>query len=298
MAYFSALISGISVGCLYALVALGYNLVYNATSVFNFAQGDLVSFGGLMMYFLIVTHSWSIGAVIVPVVLAVAIVAFIQERVSIAPVTRRGDASLAWVITTLGASVILENVFQLMFGSQETQVPALAGSAHNSTAFTLWHAPVTYTNLIIVLTAVACAGGLEVWSRITLTGKAWRATSEDRMAAQVRGINVRRVGILAFIVAGAVSGIAGIVTVPSTGATWGAGANYALLGFVAIALGGFGSQLGAVVGGILLGVVIQELQTWVNPSTPLVSAFALGVLLITLMARPTGLLGYRQEREV
>src|ERR1700678_4387449 len=102
MAYFSALISGISVGCLYALIALGYNLVYNATSVFNFAQGDLVTLGGLITYTLLVTRQWAAIAIVLPVVIAVALVALLQERITIAPLLRRGDTSLAWVITTLG----------------------------------------------------------------------------------------------------------------------------------------------------------------------------------------------------
>ena len=292
MTYLTALITGIATGCLYALVALGYNLVYNATSVFNFAQGDLVTLGGLITYTLLVTRNWTAIAVVLPVVIAVALVGLLQERVSIAPLLRRGDTSLAWVITTLGASVVLQNVFQLIWGSQSKPVPALISGG----PFYIWHAPLTYSNALIIGVAFACAIGLEVWSRITLAGKAWRATSEDRQAALVRGVNVRRVGSISFLVAGVVSGLGGMVTVPVTSAVFNSGSNLALYGFVAIAIGGFGNQLGALVGGIVLGVVEAELLLWVNPT--LSDAIALGVLLVVLMVRPTGLLGYRREREV
>ncbi|HVX21429.1 MAG TPA: branched-chain amino acid ABC transporter permease [Acidimicrobiales bacterium] len=292
MIYVTALISGVATGCLYALIALGYNLVYSATSVFNFAQGDLVSLGGLFTYSLIVTRHWTPLAVVIPVVVLVAVVGLFQERLSIAPLTRHGDTSLAWVITTLGASVILENVFQLVWGSTSHPVPALISGG----PIMIGRSPLTYTNAVIIGAAVVCAVGLELWSRLTLTGQAWRATSEDSQAAQIRGINVRRVAAMSFVLAGVISGLAGFVTVPQTSAAFDSGSNLALFGFVAIAIGGFGNQLGALVGGVILGVVEAEALLYASPN--FTNAIAMGALLLVLLLRPTGLLGYRREREV
>jgi branched-chain amino acid transport system permease protein len=290
--YATALAAGLAVGCMYGLVALGYNLVYNATSVFNFAQGDFVALGGLLAYSLLVTRHWRVLLAVLPVVGAVGLVSLIQERVSIAPLLRRGESSMGWVITTLGASVVLQNLLQLIWGSQSQPVPALVPGG----PLRLWSVPVPYSNLVIVVVAVLCAVGLEVWSRRTLAGKAWAATAEDREAAAVRGIHVRRVGALSFLVAGLVSGLAGFVTVPVTSAVFDSGASLALQGFVAIAIGGFGSQLGALAGGVILGVVQAEALLYLDPSYR--NIVALGLLLVVLLARPTGLFGYRREREV
>ena len=290
--YASALFAGIAVGCTYALVALGYNLVYNATGVFNFAQGDFVALGGLLTYSLLVTRHWNVLLVVAPVVGAVALVGLLQERISIAPLLRRGETSMGWVITTLGASVVLQNLMQLIWGSQSAPVPALIPGG----PVRLGRVPVPYSNIVIVVAAVACAVGLEVWSRRTLAGKAWMATAEDRDVALVRGIHVRRIGAVSFLVAGLVSGLAGLVTVPVTSAVFDSGAVLALQGFVAIAIGGFGNQLGALVGGVTLGVVQSEALLFLGPSYR--NIVALVLLVIVLLARPTGLFGYRREREV
>lgn len=290
--YITALLVGVAVGCMYALVALGYNLIYNATSVFNFAQGDLVALGGLLAYTFLVSRAWPALLAVVPIVVLVGLVGWVQERVSIAPILRRGEESMGWVITTLGASVVLENVYQLIWGSQSKPVPNLVGGG----PLLVWHSPVAYANIIIVVTAVICACGLEIWSRTTLVGRAWLATAEDRDAAVARGINVKRVGAASFVLAGMVSGLAGFVTVPNTSAVFDIGGTLALSGFVAIAIGGFGNQLGALLGGVILGVVQSEALLFLDPAYR--DIVALGLLLAVLLFRPTGLLGYRREREV
>jgi branched-chain amino acid transport system permease protein len=288
----TALLVGVAVGCMYALVALGYNIIYNATSVFNFAQGDLVALGGLLTYSFLVSHQWAALAAVVPVVVVVGFVGWVQERLSIAPLVKRGEESMAWVITTLGASVVLQNLYQLIWGSQSQPVPDLI----NGGPLVIWRSPLSYANIIVIITAVICAVGLEVWSRSTLAGRAWLATSEDRDAAIARGINVKQVGAASFIVAGMVSGLAGFVTVPSTSAVFDIGGTLALSGFVAIAIGGFGNQLGALFGGIILGVVQSVSLLFLDPDYR--DIVSLILLLGVLLIRPTGLFGYRRERVV
>jgi branched-chain amino acid transport system permease protein len=290
--YITAIVVGIGTGCMYALIALSYNLIFNATGVFNLAQGDLLTLGGLLAYSLLVTHNLAVLLVVVPVALGVAAVGFLQERLTIAPLVKRGETSFGWIITTLGASVVLENIFQLTWGSQPKPVPNLI----SRTTIHLWNTPIAVSNLLITAVAIAIAAGLELWSRKTLAGNAWMATSEDGQAAILRGINVRRVGSIAFVVAGGISGLGGLITAPVTSAVFNAGALLSLYGFVAIVIGGFGSQAGALVGGIILGIVEAEALLFLDAGWS--DVIALAVLLIVLMVRPTGLFGYRQEREV
>ena len=290
--YLTALLVGVAIGCMYALVALGYNLIYNATAVFNFAQGDLVALGGLLTYSFLVSRHWSALAAVVPVVLVVGAVGLVQERVSIAPIVRRGEESMGWVITTLGASVVLENLYQLAWGSQSRPVPDLIKGG----PLVIWHSPLTYANIVVIVVAIGCAGGLEIWSRTTLVGRAWLATAEDRDAAIARGIDVRRIGAASFVVAGMVSGLAGFATVPNTSAVFDIGGSLALQGFVAIAIGGFGNQLGALIGGVVLGIVQSESLVFIDPNYR--DIISLGLLLVVLLVRPTGLFGHRREREV
>jgi branched-chain amino acid transport system permease protein len=290
--FFTALVAGTGVGCIYALVAISYNLVYSATGVFNFAQGALFALGGLVAYSLIVTYNLPLVVVIVLVMLIGAFVAVVQERVSVAPFMSRGGDSLAWVITTLGASIILENGYQLIWGSQTLPVPTLVPGA----PLHIWTAPIPISTVVIVVTAVTVAGALELWSTRTLGGKAWQATAEDPESAVVRGINIRRVGSLAFLASGAIAGIGGMVTVPVTAAVFNAGALISLQGFVAIVLGGFGSQKGALVGGILLGIAQSEAVLVLD--VRYTNLVALAILLAVLLFRPAGLFGVQTERQV
>src|ERR1700742_2321002 len=120
--YITALVVGLGLGGTSALVAMGYNLVYSSMRVFNFAQGDLLTFGGLITYTLVTLHGWPFIAAFIPVIAAVAAIGLIQERLTIAPLLRRGDDSIGWIVTTLGASVVLVNLAQLLWGSNPRPV--------------------------------------------------------------------------------------------------------------------------------------------------------------------------------
>jgi branched-chain amino acid transport system permease protein len=290
--YITALFVGLGTGGLYAMVAMSYNLVYESSGVFNFAQGDLFTLGGLLTFTLVVSHHWSVLAAIIPVAVAVAAVGLLQQGITITPVLRKGgNGTIAWIVTTLGASVVLENLMQLLWGSAPQQVPDII-----SGSFTLFGAPIPKNQLLVFVVAIAIAVLLECGSRMTLLGKAWRAVAEDSEAAAARGIPVRRIGILIFALAAAISAVGGVLSVPVTGALWNTGALLALNGFVAIALGGFGSQVGAVVGGLVLGIAQAEATIALNAGYT--STVALVVLVVILLIRPQGLFGQRLERTV
>jgi branched-chain amino acid transport system permease protein len=290
--YVTALFVGLGTGGLYAMIAMSYNLVYQSSGVFNFAQGDLFTIGGLITFTLVVTEQWSMLAALIPVAAAVTCIGLLQQGVTITPVLRRGgNSTIAWIVTTLGASVVLANLAQLIWGSQPRQVPDII-----SGSFTFLGAPIPKNQLLVFVVAIVIAIALEGSARRTLLGKAWRAVAQDPEAAAARGIPVRRIAVMVFALAAAVSGIGGLITVPVTGALWNTGALLALNGFVAIALGGFGSQAGAVVGGIILGIAQAETTIALNAGYATTVAFV--VLVVVLLARPQGLFGERLERTV
>lgn len=290
--YVLAVFVGLGVGSIYALIAIGYNLVYSSTGVFNFAQGDLVSFGGLFAFTFVVTHHLPALVGLLMSVLGVALVGLVQQQVSVAPVLRGQQKALAWIVTTLGASVIMENIAQLVWGSQPLEVPAWISNRPINLAGA--HIQIEY--LVIFGVAVSFGLGLDYASQHSLIGKVWSATAEDSEAAEAQGIDTRRVGIIAFVLAAAVSGLAGFVTVPVTGALWSVGSSLTLNGFVAIALGGFMRAKGALIGGLILGIVETEAAVTINPQ--LEDAVALGVLIIILLIRPNGLFSLSTERAV
>lgn len=290
--YVSALVAGLGVGGVYALVAMGYNLVFQATGVFNLAQGQLLSYGALLGFTLWVTHGTPLLVTALIVTVGVAAIGFVQERITVAPLSRLGTSSMAWVITTLGASVALENLAQLIWGGDQHPVPALI----DLDAWRIGGTTVQPANVVIFATALIVAGGLTAVTRYTRAGKTWRATAEDPEAARVRGINTRRVGAISFAVAAAISGFAGLVVAPVTGASFEMGSSLTLAGFVAIAVGGFGSAGGALAGGLLIGVIDSEVVLVLSSSWR--DVVTLLVLLVILTVRPNGLFGTYRERVI
>lgn len=290
--YVSALVAGLGVGGVYALVAMGYNLVFRATGVFNLAQGQLLSYGALIGFTLWVTHGMPLLLALLAVTVAVAALGFIQERITVAPLARAGSASMAWVITTLGASVALENIAQLAWGGDQHPVPPLV----DLDAWRIGGATVQPANMLILVTALTVAAVLSAVTRYTRAGKTWSATAEDAEAARVRGINTRRVGAVSFAVAAAISGFAGFVVAPVTGASFDMGSSLTLAGFVAIAVGGFGSSGGALAGGLILGVVGSEAVLVLSAAWQ--DVVTLLILLLILAVRPNGLFGAHRERVI
>jgi branched-chain amino acid transport system permease protein len=290
--YLTAAFAGIGTGGIYALVALSYNVAYASTGVFNFAQGDLVTLGALVTYSLLVTEQWNVLLVLVPVVLAVAAVGVLQQQVTVAPFVRNNPASFAWVITTLGASVILQNLFQLWWGSGPNPVPAL----WRGVPFRIFDSPIPRGTIIIVGAAISCVLVIELASRRTLFGRAWRATAQDAEAASIRGVDVRKVGAFSFLAAGALAGIGGFIIAPVTPVLYSTGAVLSLQAFVAIVIGGFGSAKGALAGGLILGIVQAETATIWRPEYR--DVITLALLIIVLMIKPSGLFGVQRERQV
>ncbi|WP_448865436.1 branched-chain amino acid ABC transporter permease [Clostridium sp.] len=293
MSFLSYLINGISLGSVYAIIALGYTMVYGIARMLNFAHGDIIMVGGFTVFTIVTTMGGSpvvgiLASVIVCTVLGVTI-----ERVAYRPL--RDASPLAVLITAIGVSYLLQNVALLIFGSNARQftsvitVPALklAGGKLSISSVTI----VTILSCIVIMAA------LMVFINKTKMGQAMLAVSEDRGAATLMGINVNRTISVTFAIGSALAAVAGVLLCsaypslsPYTGSMPG------IKAFVAAVFGGIGSIPGAFIGGILLGIIENLAKAYI--SSQLSDAIVFSVLIIVLLVRPTGILGKKMTEKV
>jgi branched-chain amino acid transport system permease protein len=280
--------SGLAIGAVYVLVAIGYNIVYIAYTTFNFAHAQLMMFGVFVTYWATVTVDLPIWLTFIACAAVVAIIALIEEFIAIRPV----KGAHAHLVTTLGAATLLDGVTRLIWGDQVLKVPAVGSSA----TVTLLGGRVSIVELVLIVSIIAITGFITLYSRRSLTGLALLAMAEDRDAALLRGINVKRLALGAFVFTGVLAGITGPLVGPKTFAVATLGAALALKGFVAVAIGGFGSMPGALIGGLVVGLVESLSGRWLGSDFPTVIVFC--VLLLILLLKPTGLFGTTRERVV
>jgi branched-chain amino acid transport system permease protein len=279
------LISGLTSGAIYALIALGFGIIYNTTTIINFAQGEMVMLGALCaisIYQLIP----SLPVAFVGGVLIVSMVGLLFERLALRPV--RDPSPITLIIITVGAAVFLQGLAMLIWGKEAYPLPSFSGNA----PLHLGTATILPQNLwVLGLTAILVLA-LEAFFRLTLMGKAMRATSYNPRAARLVGIPAGRMVQLSFGLAAALGAGAGILIAPLTLGVYDMGAMLGLKGFSAAIIGGLGSLLGGVLGGLLLGLV--EAFTSGLISSGYRDAVAFLLLLVVLFLRPQGLLGGRR----
>ena len=293
MSFLSYLINGISLGSVYAIIALGYTMVYGIARMLNFAHGDIIMVGGFTVFTIVTTMGGSpvvgiLASVVVCTVLGVTI-----ERVAYRPL--RDASPLAVLITAIGVSYLLQNVALLIFGSNARQftsvitVPALklAGGKLSVSSVTI----VTILSCIVIMAA------LMTFINKTKMGQAMLAVSEDRGAATLMGINVNRTISVTFAIGSALAAVAGVLLCsaypslsPYTGSMPG------IKAFVAAVFVGIGSIPGAFIGGILLGIIENLAKAYI--SSQLSDAIVFSVLIIVLLVRPTGILGKKMTEKV
>jgi branched-chain amino acid transport system permease protein len=276
-------IGGLSMGCVYALVALGFSLVYRAMGLVNFAHGDIFMIGAYFgVVFFMRLHLPFVAAFVLGVA-ATGLLGAGFERV-LRPLEDR-DLMLM-LLGTLGIGIVLDNVAQLVWGTEGVSVPVPIRDRP-------WHvagiAVMPYT-LVMVLVAAALLAGLYLFLERTAVGTALRASAQDREVAMAMGINVHRCNMLAFAVGSALAAAAGILVGPVLYVNPTMGASVGIKGFAAAILGGFGNLPGAVVGGLLFGL-IEGLAASQNSAYSEIIAFL--VFTVVLVVRPTGLLGER-----
>jgi len=276
------LLSGLTVGAVYALVALGFTIIYNASDVVNFAQGEFVMLGGMITVFANMAGlPIPLAALIAIAVTAAAGVAL--NKLAIEPA--RGAPVVSLIIITIGASIFIRGVAQLVFDKQLHRFPAFTGD----TPIQVMGATILPQALWVLFGALVVFAGLWAFFTKTLTGKAVLATSNNRLAAQLVGINVNWVMTLSFALSAAIGALAGVLVTPITNTSYDVGIALALKGFAAAMLGGMGNPVGALVGGLLLGLI--EALTAGYISSVYKDAAAFVVILLVLFFMPRGIFG-------
>ena len=293
MGFLQYLINGVSIGAVYAIIALGYTMVYGIAKMLNFAHGDVIMVGAYMSF--CVTNYLGLPAwVSILVAMAVCMVlGIIIEGLAYKPL--RGASSLAVLITAIGVSYFLQNAAQLIWGS----APKNFTSIVTFDPIKLFDGRLTITGevIITIIASIVIMLALTLFTGKTRMGKAMRAVSEDRAAAQLMGINVNNTISMTFAIGSALAAIAGVLlcsTVPTLQPT--TGSMPGIRAFTAAVFGGIGSIPGAMLGGILLGII--ETMTKAYLSTQFSDAIVFLVLIIVLLVKPAGLMGKVVQEKV
>lgn len=283
------LLSGLTVGAVYALVALGFTIIYNASDVANFAQGEFVMLGGM-----ITAAAYAMG-VPLPLAAAIAIsltagVGVLLNKLAIEPA--RGAPVVSLIIITIGASIFIRGLVQLVLGKQLHNIPAFTGDD----PIRLLGATILPQSLWVIAGALAIFFLLWLFFNHTLTGRAVLATANNRIAALLVGINTNYIMTLSFAVSAAIGALAGVLVTPITLTSYDIGMTMALKGFAAAMLGGMGNPKGALVGGLVLGIL--EAMTAGYISSQYKDAAAFITILAVLFFMPQGLFGSKQMERV
>ena len=301
--FVSVFLIGLSNGAVYALIALGYTLVYGILQLINFAHGDVFALGGLLASTIIlttfgVTDDSGTGLIIAAIAAALAVAMLFASALNVVVELvgyrrLRNAPRLAPLITAVGMSFILQNVGLAVWGVNYTSVPQLIP---NSTAFSIGEVSYQWNKLgVLLLTAPVLLGLIWLVTR-TRQGKAMRATSQDMEAAAMMGINVNRTISFTFALAGALAGSAGLLyLLQFTTIRYDQGFQLGLLAFTAAVLGGIGNLTGAVTGAVVIGLIeaFNEGLTWNTPGSDWTRSIVFGILIAILVFRPEGILGER-----
>ena len=293
MSFLNHLINGISLGSIYAIIALGYTMVYGIAKMLNFAHGDVIMVGGYMCFCATVYLGWPSIAGVALAVVVCTLLGVVIERLAYKPL--RQAPALAVLITAIGVSYFLQNAALLIWGSSTKSFTSVVGGSPISLFDgQLTIAPVTIVTVVICVVIMVA---LTLFTNKSKAGTAMRAVSEDKGAAQLMGINVNTTISLTFAIGSGLAAIAGVLLcsayptlMPTTGSMPG------IKAFTAAVFGGIGSIPGAFVGGILLGII--EIFAGAYISTQLSNAIVFAVLIIVLLVKPDGLLGKHISEKV
>ncbi len=284
------LVSGITSGSIYALIALGFSLIYNASKIVNFSQGEFVMMGSLMtisLYQTKVIPLWSCA------IIAIAFVTLVGLLIEIGPLRKaKTNSHLILIMITVGTSIILQGTSMLAWGKESKTLKPIGGYE----PIRIFGASIIPQTIFIMVVTALLLGALYLFFKKTIMGKAIRAISEDIESASLVGIPVKRFVTFSFGLSGALGALAGIMVTPLTTMSYQCGLMLGLKGFSAAVLGGFGSFPGAVIGGILLGVMESLGAGFISSNYK--DAIAFMALLTILFIRPTGIMGEIKAQRV
>ena len=284
MRFLSFLISGLSLGSIYAIIALGYTMVYGIAKMLNFAHGDVIMVGSYICFFAMMRYNLPPLVGVLLAVIVCTVLGMVIERTAYKPL--RQAPSLAVLITAIGVSYFLQNAALLLWSSSPKVFPSIIGNGK----IQLGELTISHVTLLTVVVCLVIMSALTWFTGNTKMGKAMRACSEDKGAAQLMGIDVNGTISMTFAIGSGLAAIAGVLLcsayptlVPTTGSMPG------IKAFTAAVFGGIGSIPGAFLGGLLLGVIETFAKAYI--STQLSDAVVFSVLIIVLLVRPAGLLG-------
>ena len=280
---FQYLITGLTVGSIYAMVAVGFNIIYNVTEIINFAQGEFVVLGGLIMVFFFVVLRLPLILAFPATVILVTLVGILLDRLAIRPI--RQPTVLTLIIATIAASILIKGAAMLIWGKDPYALPAFSGR----TPIMVFGAVIQPQYFWVIGFLIIIVIALSIFFDRTIIGKAMIACADNPDAARLVGINVQQMILLSFALSAAIGAVAGITVTPISLMEYDRGAMLAVKGFGAAVLGGLGSFPGAIVGGLIMGT-IESLGAGLI-SSAYKDAFALIVLVIVLFFKPSGILG-------
>lgn len=293
MAFLENLINGISLGSIYAVIALGYTLVYGIAKMLNFAHGDVIMVGGYVIFTAMSSLKLSPILSVLLAMAACTLLGITIEKVAYKPL--RQATSLAVLITAIGVSYFLQNIALLVFGEK----PVTFKSVVNLPMISLFGGKIIIKSetTAAVIISILIVVGLSLFVNKTKSGRAMQAVSEDKDAARLMGVNVNRTISLTFAIGSALAAVAGALlcsTYPVLSNT--TGAMPGIKAFVAAVFGGIGSIPGSMIGGILIGVIETLAKAYI--SSQLADAIVFAVLILVLIIKPTGILGKKVNEKV
>ena len=286
----STILDGFSLGAIYALIALGYTMVYGIAKMLNFAHGDIIMVGAYAILVTINANGHPLLGVVAAVVVC-TVVGIVIEKVAYKPL--RGASPLAVLITAIGVSYLLQSIAQLIFKSKSQAVTISETHMVN-----VGSAELNLNTILTLVVGAVIMVALTLFVKYTKTGRAMQAVSEDRGAAQLMGVNVNKIIMITFAIGSALAACAGVfylMQIPSVSPTL--GSMPGIKAFAAAVIGGIGSIPGAMLGGVILGVV-EKLALSVPVLAPYATAIEFALLIVILLVRPIGILGKKRREKV
>ncbi len=293
MEFLTQILNGLGLGSIYALVALGYSMVYGIVQLINFAHGDIIMVGGYMVFVALSMAGMPLWLAIPFSIVVCALAGLLIQRVAYRRLLNHNAARISLLITALGVSIFLQNLFMLLFTPNPRTMPSLFPAQPLEFGGII----LTSDTLINIVVSVGLMVALQLLVRRTKIGKAMQATSEDTGAAKLMGINTNYIVAFTFAVGSALAAVGAILycsSYPQIKPTM--GSLLGLKAFVAAVLGGIGSIPGAMLGGYMLGVVESLTKAYI--STTITDAVVFAILILVLLVKPAGLLGKNRKEKV
>ncbi len=283
---------GLATGAVYALIGMGFNITFATTSIFNFAHGEFFMIGTMVGVFFAASLGWPLVPALIVTVLVAAIIGIVEERIAVRPAEKYGHSAFGWLLSTLGFSIFLSSGFAIVMGADVRQFPRIFSDRPADLGGVL----VVPQQIALIVLALLMGAFLDFFFNRSLYGRAMGAVAQDREAAALRGIPVTTFSMLSFALSAAVAAIAGFFVAPITTAFAAIGSVYLFKGFIACAIGGIPELRGALVGGLLLGMIEAFGAQYIGAGYRDAVTFA--VLLAVLAVRPGGLFGTQLARAV